>query len=99
MEDKLNYDDYDALLRWGFEVDPYDIDWDIRRDGRAWEGKEARLRWALTPEKIELIDAKVFYDDQQRLKMLGLLLENVGVDKVVRLGGPRVWREAVAELE
>lgn len=30
--------------------------------------------------------------------MLGLLLENVGADQVVRLGNPDVWRAAVAEL-
>ena len=99
MDKAPDYDNYDALLRWGAAVDPYDIDWDIRRYGRAWEGKEVWRRWALTPEKIELIDAKVFYDDQQRLKMIGVLLENVGIDKVVRLGDPRVWREAVAALE
>jgi hypothetical protein len=29
---------------------------------------------------------------------MGLLLENVGVDRVVRLGDPEVWRAAVREL-
>ena len=39
------------------------------------------------------------YDDhEERLQMLGLLLENVGVDAAVRLGDPQVWRDAVAEL-
>jgi len=36
--------------------------------------------------------------DQERLLMLGLLLENVGVDAAVRLGDPAVWRAAIAEL-
>ena len=36
------------------------------------------------------------YDDhEERLQMLGLLLENVGVDAAVRLGDPQVWRDAV----
>jgi hypothetical protein len=30
--------------------------------------------------------------------LLGLLLENVGVDRAVRLGDPKVWRAAVADL-
>ena len=31
--------------------------------------------------------------------MLALLLENIGVDKAVRLGRPDVWRAAVAALK
>lgn len=76
-----------------------DIEWDIRRDGRAWGGDEARGRYALAPEKIEMIRGKLFWDDDDRLRMLGLLLENVGLDRAVRLGNPDVWREAVAALE
>jgi hypothetical protein len=75
-----------------------DIQWDIRREGRAWKGDEAMSRYSLSPEKIELIRGKIFWNDEQRLHLLGLLLENVGVDAAVRLGDPRVWRDAVAEL-
>ena len=41
---------------------------------------------------------RLFWDDEQRLLLLGLLLENCGVDAAVRLGDPEVWRAAVAEL-
>lgn len=41
----------------------------------------------------------LFNDDAERLTMLGLLLENVGIDQVVRLGPPELWRQAVAELD
>ena len=75
-----------------------DIRWDIRREGRAWKGDEAMSRYSLAPEKIELIRGQLFWDDEQRLHMLGLLLENVGADAAVWLGDPRVWRDAVAEL-
>jgi len=34
-----------------------------------------------------------------RLRMLGLLLVNVGADKAVRLGDPKVWREAIKSLK
>ena len=75
-----------------------EIKWDIRRAGRAWEEAEIRARYQLSPEKIELIEGKIFWNDEERLRMLGLLLENVGVDKAIRLGDPDVWREAISQL-
>jgi hypothetical protein len=36
--------------------------------------------------------APLFWDDTERLTLLALLLENVGVDRAVRLGDPEVWR-------
>lgn len=41
---------------------------------------------------------KLFWDETQRLTLLVLLLENVGVDQAVWLGDPEVWRAAVREL-
>jgi hypothetical protein len=76
-----------------------DVKWDIRREGRAWHGAEIRARYALAPEKIELIEGKLFWTEKDRLTMLALLLENVGVDQAVRLGNPDVWREAIAQLD
>lgn len=73
------------------------VRWDIRRSGRAW-GKDAIDRYQLTPEKFEMCEGKLFCSDEQRLLMLGLLLENVGVDAAIRLGERQVWREAVAAL-
>ena len=74
------------------------VNWDIRRNGRAWSDDEAEDRWQLTPEKFEMMDGRLFFDDEQRLQLLGLLLENVGADAAVRLGDPKVWRAAVADL-
>ncbi len=78
--------------------DPFAVNWDIRREGRAWD-KNVRERYGRTPEKIELYQGKLFWSDEERLMMLGLLLENVGVDAAVKLGNPDVWREAAAGLE
>lgn len=75
-----------------------DIAWDIRRAGRAWGANEARARFALTPEKLEMSDGRLFWSDAERLTLLGLLLENVGVDAAVRLGDPEVWRTAIRDL-
>jgi hypothetical protein len=75
-----------------------DDQWEIRREGRAWRAEEALARFDLTPEKIEMVDGKLFWSDEQRLKMLALLLENVGADAAVRIGDPAVWRAALAAL-
>jgi hypothetical protein len=48
---------------------------------------------------MELIEEKLFWTEEDRLRMLGLLLENVGTDKAIQLGNPQVWREAIAELK
>ncbi len=73
------------------------VTWDIRRAGHAWGG-EAMSRYEMTPEKTEMVAGKLYGTEEERLTMLGLLLENVGADQVVRLGNPDVWRAAVAEL-
>ena len=75
-----------------------DSDWDIRREGRAWKSEEARQRWELTPEKLEMIDGRILWDEDERVHLLGLLLENVGADRAVRLGDASVWRSAVEAL-
>ena len=74
-------------------------DWDIRREGRAWRSGEGLARFELAPEKIEMIEGRLFWSEEERLTMLGLLLENVGVDKAIRLGNPQVWRDGIAHLE
>ena len=58
--------------------DPYSIEWDIRRKSRHW-CEEALRRWELTPEKIEMCDGQLFYTKEERLLMIGMLLENVGL--------------------
>jgi len=75
------------------------IKWNIQRDGRAWNGEEALKRYDLIPEKIEMLGGKLFLDEDDRLIMLGLLLENIGADKAVRLGNPEVWCEAIKTLD
>ena len=50
------------------------------------------------PEKLEMVRGMLFAADEDRLTVLALLLENVGVDRAVRLGDAAVWRAAVANL-
>jgi hypothetical protein len=75
-----------------------DINWNITRQGRAWTADEATGRYELTPEKFEMDRGRLFWDDAERLTLLALLLENVGVDRAVRLGDPEVWKAAVKDL-
>ncbi len=75
------------------------IKWDIRRQGRAWERSEALERFDLTPEKTEMVGGRLYFSEEERLAMLGLLLENVGIDKAIRMGDIRLWKEAIEEVE
>jgi hypothetical protein len=94
---------YDKALRGGYV--PFDaITWEIGREGRGWrwsrdpDEDEFGYGFEAMPEKIEATDGKLFYDEEERLKILGALLEHVGIDRVVRFGDPALWKAAVAEL-
>ena len=75
-----------------------DVEWDIRREGHAWEGPNVREHYRLAPEKIEMIFGQMFCSETERVTMLALLLENLGVDKAIRLGNPEVWRSALQDF-
>lgn len=78
-----------------------DCDWDIRLSGRAWAKGEAFARHDLVAQtcRIEMIQGKLLWTDEDRLVLLALLLENVGAARAVRLGDPQVWRDAVNALD
>jgi hypothetical protein len=71
----------------------------IQRQGRAWSSSEAVERIRVFPAKAEMIEGKLFWTEEDRVVALALLLENVGIDKAVRLGDPELWKKAVSELE
>jgi hypothetical protein len=73
-----------------------DTEWDIRRGGRAWAREEFRQRTDLMPEKLEVWQGKLLWEDDERVQLLGLLLENLGADNAVRLGNIEIWRDAIA---
>jgi hypothetical protein len=74
------------------------LEWDIRRGGRCWSHEEIDQRTAVVPEKIEYVDG-IFASERQRLLVLGMLLENLGIDEVVRFGGLEDWKAPIADLE
>jgi hypothetical protein len=73
-------------------------EWRIGRKGWAWSGGEFHKRIYQAPEKIEFV-AGIFTSENERLTVLAMLLENLGIDAAVRLGDPADWKAAVAELE
>ena len=47
---------------------------------------------------VEMTDGKLFNHEGDRLHVLALLLESVGIDAAVKLGPPELWRQAVEEV-
>jgi hypothetical protein len=82
----LNVEDFDPA------------EWKIGRAGREWKGDEFNKRIYQAPEKIEYVGG-IFVSERQRLTVLAMLLENLGMDKAVQLGNRKDWEAAVAELE
>src|SRR5947208_7380261 len=74
------------------------MEFNIQRQGRKWSRTEVEQKYhQLCPEKIELIEGRMFWTDEQRLNMLALLLENVGMDVAVTLGDLALWKQAIDE--
>ncbi len=73
-------------------------EWNIHREGRQWTHEEFERRIYQAPEKIEFTGG-IFTYEHERLTVLAMLLENLGIDKAVRLGNPADWKAAIAELE
>jgi uncharacterized protein (DUF433 family) len=101
IEEALAYTEAsgDPRLDWlkgGSSIRP--VKWDIRLQGRSWDGNEYEERLLQGPEKIEMYDGRLFSSEEERLHMLGMLLENVGLEKAVELGDPAIWKVAVEKL-
>ncbi len=66
-------------------------EFDVRCEGRKWSSEEFRHKWRPhpeVPERIEVLDGKVFHSDGQRLTMLGWMLERLLADIKGSLGLP-----------
>lgn len=75
--------------------DPWKSTYDIRRDGHAITGGIDRL---FTVPSVEMTEGKLFNTDKDRIHVLALLLESVGIDAAIRRGPPELWKQAVAEI-
>jgi hypothetical protein len=74
------------------------INWDIRREGRIWSHEEFDERINEAPEKIEYVNG-IFASHRERLIVLGMLLENLGIDSAVQFGRLEDWKASIEELE
>jgi len=73
-------------------------EWKIEREGREWKGEEFDKRIYQAPEKIEYVGG-IFIDERQRLTVLAMLLENLGIDKAVQLGNLEDWQAALSQRQ
>lgn len=64
----------------------------MTRTGRRVRLEEYR---ALGELKLELLEGKVFGSDEKALELLELLIEQVGLDAVVKLAPRELWMEAL----
>lgn len=72
--------------------------WDIRREGRKWTREESQHWLYHAPNKIEFVGG-IFSGERERLLVQGMLLELLGIDKVLQFGKLDDWKAAIAELE
>src|ERR1017187_1095244 len=84
------------VRRWSNPMKP--IEWDIRREGRRWSHEEFDQRIYQAPEKIEYVNG-IFASERERLNVLGMLLENLGIDRAIRFGKLEDWKAAIEDLE
>ena len=75
------------------------IPWKIAADPAMLTGDEFWARYSHTnmPEKFEAIHGKLFWNDEQRLHVLAMLLEAVGLKRALALCPPEAIRAALAE--
>jgi hypothetical protein len=73
-------------------------DWKILRGGRRWTREESNRRLYQAPEKIEFVGG-IFSSDRERRTVLGMLLENLGIDVAVEYGRLEDWKAAIVDRE
>jgi hypothetical protein len=75
------------------------MQWDIRRKGRRWRNDQIRSRLELTPEHFEVFNGWMLFTTKHRRNLLGVVLEQVGIDAALRLAPKELWREALNAYE
>jgi hypothetical protein len=70
--------------------------WNIGRAGRTWTGPEGLVKLDRLPGRLEMAHGKLCLSKAERLTLLAGLLENLGLDEVVKLGRLQDWQEAIA---
>ena len=73
------------------------VPWDIRNESRSWTKEEISTRYLrmLMDIKDELTDGRLYNQHGTRMMVLGLLLENQGLDNAVQFGKIEDWERAL----
>ena len=73
------------------------VPWDIRNESRPWTKEEISTRYfrMLMDIKDELTDGRLYNQHGTRMVVLGLLLENQGLDNAVQFGEIEDWERAL----
>jgi len=62
-----------------------DYPWKFDRKGRSWHGDETLDRNNLIPDsaRIEIHQGKLLFSDNERMRLLAMLIENLGTEKLI----------------
>ena len=82
-----------------WDVPPEPGTFTIGLEGRLWTVDRLYELEGVLPEKMELIDGKLFGAERYRLGMLAAMLEQVGLAKAVTLAPKELWLQALDRLE
>jgi hypothetical protein len=85
--------DDDELDEW--DVPPEPGTFEIGLEGRLWNVDRFLALETVLPEKMELIDGKLFWSERERLGMLSAMLEQLGLVEAVKLAPKELWEEAL----
>jgi hypothetical protein len=86
-------EDDDELDTW--DVPPEPGTFTIGLEGRLWTVDRLYELETVLPEKMELIEGKLFGAERWRLGMLSAMLEQVGLVEAVKLAPKELWLEAL----
>lgn len=71
----------------------------IGLEGRRWTVDRLYELGDVLPEKMELIEGRLYGSERHRIGMLAALLEHVGLVEAVRLAPKALWLEALRRAE
>jgi hypothetical protein len=77
------------------------ISWKIGAEPATLTGEEFRARYdhPEMPEKFEVYQGKLFWADEQRLHVLAMLIEEVGLRHALALCSPEAVKQALSPSE
>ena len=72
-------------------------DWPIERRSKSFSGDAFTEMVERFPARVDCCDGMIGPDHERRMLMLAMLIENVGVDEVIKIGNAELWLEAAQD--